>query len=81
MFRNLYLGFLGGSDNEESACNGDDLGSIPGQEYLLEYGMATHFSIFNWKIPWTEEPGRLHSRGLQSMARSEFGSGDLGSFP
>ena len=40
MFRNLYLGFLGGSDNEESACNGDDLGSIPGQEYLLEYGMV-----------------------------------------
>ena len=28
------MGVLGGSDNEESACNGDDLGSIPGQEYL-----------------------------------------------
>ena len=28
--------------------------------------MATHFSIFAWKIPWTEEPGRLQSVGSQS---------------
>ena len=33
-----------------------------GQEDLLEKGMATHFSILAWKIPWTQEPG-----GLQSM--------------
>ena len=33
-----------------------------GQEDPLEKGMATHSSIFTWKIPWTEEPG-----GLQSM--------------
>ena len=25
----------------------------------LEKGMATHFSILAWRIPWTEEPGRL----------------------
>ena len=31
-----------------------------GQEDLLEKGMATHFSILAWGIPWTEEPGRLH---------------------
>jgi len=30
-----------------------------GQEDLLEKGMATHSSIFAWKTPWTEEPGRL----------------------
>ena len=27
--------------------------------------MATHSSTFAWKIPWTEEPGRLQSMGLQ----------------
>ena len=30
-----------------------------GQEDLLEKEMATHSSILAWKIPWTEEPGRL----------------------
>ena len=32
-----------------------------GQEELLEKGMATHPSILAWRIPWTEEPGRLQS--------------------
>ena len=32
-----------------------------GQEDLLEEGMATHFSILAWKIPWTEEPEELQS--------------------
>ena len=36
-------------------------GSILGQEDPLEEGMPTHSSIFAWKIPWTEEPGRLQS--------------------
>ena len=30
-----------------------------GWEDALEKGMATHSSILAWKIPWTEEPGRL----------------------
>ena len=30
-----------------------------GQEDPLENGMATHFSILAWRIPWTEEPGVL----------------------
>ena len=29
--------------------------------------MATHSSILAWKIPWTEEPGRLQSMGLQTV--------------
>ena len=29
--------------------------------------MATHFSIFAWKIPWTEEPGELQSMGSQRV--------------
>ena len=32
-----------------------------GQGDLLEKGMATHSSILDWRIPWTEEPGRLYS--------------------
>ena len=29
------------------------------QEDLLEEAMATHCSILAWRIPWTQEPGRL----------------------
>ena len=32
-----------------------------GQEDALEKEMATHSSILAWKIPWTEEPGGLHT--------------------
>ena len=38
-----------------------DLGWIPGSGRSLEEGMATHFSILAWRIPWTEEPSRLQS--------------------
>ena len=34
-----------------------------GQEDPLEKEMATHSSVLAWKIPWTEEPGRLQSMG------------------
>ena len=36
-------------------------------EDLLETEMATHSSILAWKIPWTEEPGRLESLGSQRV--------------
>ena len=32
-----------------------------GREDPLEEGRATHSSILTWRIPWTEEPGRLWS--------------------
>ena len=32
-----------------------------GREDPLEKGMATYSNILAWKIPWTDEPGRLHS--------------------
>ena len=35
-----------------------DMGSIPAEDPLKK-GMATHSSILAWKIPWTEELGRL----------------------
>ena len=37
------------------------------QEDSLEKEMATHSSILAWEIPWTEEPGGLHSMGLQRL--------------
>ena len=36
-------------------------------EYYLEKEIAAHSSILAWKIPWTEEPGGLHSMGQQSQ--------------
>ena len=36
----------------------------------LEEGKATHFSILVWRIPWTEEPVRLQSIGLQRVRHS-----------
>ena len=46
-----------------------------GQEDPLEKDMATHSSTLAWKIPWTEEHGRLQSTGLQSQIRlSDFTS-------
>ena len=33
----------------------------------LEKGMAIHSSILAWRIPWTEEPGRLQSIGSQRV--------------
>ena len=38
-----------------------------GWEDPLEEGMATHSSTFSWRIPWTEEPCRLQSMGLQRV--------------
>ena len=35
----------------------------------LEEEMAIHFSILPWKIPWTEEPGRLQSKGSQRVGQ------------
>ena len=38
-----------------------------GWEHPLEEEMATHLIILAWKIPWTEEPGRLQSEGSQRV--------------
>ena len=55
------MGFPGDSYGKESACNMGDQGiQSLGQEDLLEKGMATHSSILAWRIPGTEEAGRLH---------------------
>ena len=55
------LGFPGGSEGKESACN---VGDWSLRQDPLKKGMATHSSVLAWRIPWTEEPG-----GLQSWTR------------
>ena len=50
---------------KNQSVNAGDLrnsGSIPGSE-RSPGGMAIHFSILAWEIPWTEEPGELQSTG------------------
>ena len=41
-----------------------------GQEDPLEKEMATQSGILAWRIPWTEEPGRLQSMGLQRVGHN-----------
>ena len=61
-------GFPGGFDGKESACNAGDPVQSLGQEDPLEKGMATHSNILAWRIPWTVEPGRLHTiHGVADM--------------
>ena len=63
----LYIGLLQWLRSKESACNAGataDVGSIPGWG-RPPGGKATHSSILDWKIPWTEDPGRLQSTGSQ----------------
>jgi len=42
------------------------LGRLPG-----EGNLAMHFSILAWKIPWTEEPGRLQSMGSHDLGTKQ----------
>ena len=49
--------------------NAGDVGLIPGWKDALEKEMAIYSSIVAWKIPWTEEPGKLQSMGLQRVRR------------
>ena len=44
-----------------------DVGSIPESGRSPEKGIATHSSILAWKIPWTEEPGRVQPTGSQRV--------------
>jgi len=50
-------------------ANARNLGQV-GQEDSLEESMTTHSSILAWRIPWTEEPGRLQAIGLQRVTHT-----------
>ena len=52
---------------KNSPANAGDEVQFQNQEDPLEERMATHASILPWKIPWTEEPGGLQSRGSQRV--------------
>ena len=52
---------------ENPPANAGDTGSIPGWGRPPEEEVATHSSVLAWRIPWTEEPGGLHSTGRQSQ--------------
>ena len=43
-----------------------------GQEDTLEKGMATHFKIPAWRIPWTEGPGGLQITGSQRVSWTQL---------
>ena len=52
-------GFPGDSVVKNLPINAGDASSIPGWERSPEEEVAAHSSILTWRIPWTEEPGRL----------------------
>ena len=56
-------GAISGSDGKEFLCNAETQVRSLDQEDPLEKEMAIHSRILAWKIPWTEEPGRLQSMG------------------
>ena len=60
------MGFPGGSDGRETACNAGDWGSIPGSGRFPGEGNG-YSSILAWRIPWTEETGGLQSMKLQRI--------------
>ena len=48
-------------------ANAGDVGLIPGSVRSPREEMEIHSSVLAWEIPRTEEPGRVHSRGLQRV--------------
>ena len=66
-YEQLSKDFPGGSDSKASVYNVRDLVWSLGREDPLEKEMAIHSSTIAWKIPWTEEPGRLQSMGSQRV--------------
>ena len=65
------MGFPGASVVKNPANAGDSETWVQSLdlEELLEEEIATHSSILAWKIPWTEESGRLQSAGSQSQTQ------------
>ena len=57
-------------DGKECACNAGDLDSVLVWEDPLKKEMANHSSILAWRIPQTEEPGRLQSMRLQTAGKN-----------
>ena len=67
VYTDLPMDFPGGSDDKASAYNSGDWVQSLGWEDLLEKEITTHSSILAWKIPRTEEPGKLQSMRPQRV--------------
>ena len=63
----LSGGFPGGSVVKKPPASEGDMVQSLGQEDPLEKGTATHSSVLAWRIPWTEEPDGLQSKGSQRV--------------
>ena len=64
------LGFPGGASDKNPPANAvdlEDMGSNPGLGRFPGGGHGNPSSILAWRIPWTEEPGRLQPLGLQRV--------------
>ena len=63
----LIMGFPGGSDSEESACNVGDLDLIPGLGGSPGEGKGYPLQYSCLETPWAEEPGGLQFMGSQRV--------------
>ena len=68
-FYNLFSPIIcpGGSVAKNLPASAGDTSSIPGSGQSPGEGNGIHSSILAWKIPWTEQPGRLQSMGSQRV--------------
>ena len=60
MYIYVYMGYPGGSDGRESACNAEDPGLIPGSERSPEEGNSNPLQYCCLENPMDKEPGGLH---------------------
>ena len=63
----MLKNFPGGSDGKASVYHAGDPGSSRGLGRSPGGGNGNPLQYFAWKIPWTEEPGRLQSMGSQRV--------------
>ena len=70
-YLSICLSFPSGSAVKNLPASAGDVGLILGWEDALEKEVATHSSILAWKIPWTEELGRLQSMGSQRVSMTQ----------
>ena len=72
MDHSSLMGFPGGSDGKESACNGETPVRFLGWKDPLEKEMATHSSILAWRIPWQKSLVRYSPWGHKELDTTEW---------
>ena len=71
-YLSIKWGLPGGSDGKESACNAGVWFPIPGSGRAPGEGNGYSLQCSCWRIPWTEEPGRLQPMWLQRVDMTEW---------